>query len=79
VKNSRMQRFSKVKKNGWYFHENQVTLGSAEAVYVKDSPSTRYIPRHLDIQILNSLIICCIFGFVARFAQLFLGKFRIEI
>jgi len=61
------------------FEDAEIFKGSAEAVYVKDSPSTRYIPRHLDIQILNSLIVCCIFGFVARFAQLFLGKFRIEI
>lgn len=60
------------------FH-SQITPGSAEAVGVKDGPPTRYIPRHLDIQILNSLIICCIFGFVVRFAQLFLNKFSINV
>ena len=55
------------------------TLGSAETLGSKDGHSTRYIPRHLDIQILNSLILICIFGFIVRFAQLFLNKFSINV
>ena len=55
------------------------TLGSAETLGSKDGHSTRYIPRHLDIQILNSLIMICIFGFIVRFAQLFLNKFSINV
>jgi len=54
-------------------------LGSAETLGSKDGHSTRYIPRHLDIQILNSLIMICIFGFIVRFAQLFLNKFSINV
>lgn len=61
------------------FEDAEVLKGSAEAVGVKDGPATRYIPRHFDIQILNSLIICCVFGFVIRFAQLFLKSFSINI
>ena len=36
---------------------------------------TFYKPRNLDIQILNSLIVFCIAGFIVRFAQIFLSKF----
>lgn len=61
------------------FEDAEVLKGSAETIGMKEGPSTRYIPRHFDIQILNSLIICCIFGFVIRFAQLFLQTFKINV
>jgi len=61
------------------FEDAELFKGSAETLGSKDGHSTRYIPRHLDIQILNSLIIICIFGFIVRFAQLFLNKFSINV
>jgi len=61
------------------FEDAELFKGSAETLGSKDGHSTRYIPRHLDIQILNSLIIICIFGFIVRFAQLFLHKFSINV
>lgn len=59
------------------FADAEFFKGSAEAVGVKDGPSTRYIPKHFDTQILNSLILFCLFGFAIRFGQLFLNKFAI--
>jgi len=61
------------------FEDAELFKGSAETLGSKDGHSTRYIPRHLDIQILNSLIMICIFGFIVRFAQLFLNKFSINV
>jgi len=65
--------------NGEAFDDAEFFKGSAETLGSKDGHSTRYIPRHLDIQILNSLILICIFGFIVRFAQLFLNKFSINV
>ena len=73
-----MQSCSKVKRE-LKSSTDKNTLGSAETLGSKDGHSTRYIPRHLDIQILNSLIMICIFGFIVRFAQLFLNKFSINV
>jgi len=61
------------------FEDAEFFKGSAEAIVTKEGPSMRYIPRHIDVHILNSLILCCIFGFAVRFAQLFLGRFSINI
>jgi len=39
--------------------------------------ATVYYPKHLDVQILNGLIIFCLAGFIVRFGQMFLARFGI--
>ena len=56
--------------------------GAAEGIGVKDgfsSPNFIYTRRVFDIQILNSLILFCLFFFVIRIAQRFIMIFSINI